>query len=277
MTKLKTIKDKNIAFSGFIRNVIHLGMCDWIQKWQKDSLKEVPLELAKRASIIFNFHLSYEKHPMKDLKYWSEKVFSIIKELETLHDRKWNEYNKEIEIFTNTHNRLIDKYGDFILKIIPKITKIPWRYIEIWIIPSIYYGATTEDNKIFRGVIGKSLKKLKDVEGCIPGLVHELIHVNEQSAYLSRFNKEQLIKYVLDEYSKFKYPNATREITTIILTNAVIDELNKNFGLKIKKQKSHPHYKNLIKKIKKDLDRLLKTRGFKMCRKEVDKKLSQHN
>lgn len=262
--QLKVIKNKDIAFSGFVRNVIHYGMYDWIKKWQRGPLKRVPLKIAKKASKIFNFYLSYEKNPKKDLIYWSKETISILKQLEKIHNKEWGKYRGKIEIFTEAMNKLIKKYGEFIVNIIPKKTKIPWKYKEIWIIPSIYYGATTEDNKIFRGVV-KPVKELKDVEARIPGLVHELIHVNKQPKYLSRLNKEELFELVLDEFKKSKFPNASREITTMVLTNIILESIEKRFGLRLKRQKSHPHYKRLISTIKKDLKQAPKEGYEEIC------------
>jgi hypothetical protein len=266
--KLKVVNNKDIAFSGFIRNVVHYGMYDWIRKWQKGPLKKVPLKIAKEMSKIFNFYMTYEKNPKKDLTQWSNEVTLLLKQLEKIHDKEWEKYKSKIKIFTETTNKLIKKYGKFIVSIIPRKTKIPWKYKEVWIIPSIYYGSTTEDNKIFRGII-KPVKELKDVEGCIPGLVHELIHVNEQPKYLSRLGKEELFKLVLNEFKKFKSPNASREITTMVLTNSILESIEKRFKLKLKKQKSHPHYKRLISAIRKDLKKVPKE-GFEDVREYVN-------
>jgi len=271
--RLRVIKNKDIAFSGFVRNVIHYAMYDWIQKWQRGPLRRVPLRTAKKASKIFNFYLSHERNPKEDLIYWLNETISILEELEKIHNEEWEKHKDKIEILAQTMNEIIKKYGKFIVNIIPKKTKIPWKYKEIWIIPSIYYGATTEDNKIFMGVV-KSLKELSSVEARIRGLVHELIHVNEQPKYLSRLSKEELLRLMLDEFKKFKFPNASREVTTMILTNTILESIEKRFGLKVKKQESHPHYKRIILTIRKDLEQAPKE-GFEEIRKYVDHLISK--
>jgi hypothetical protein len=172
-------------------------------------------------------------------------------------------------------NELIEKYGDFILKIIPEKTKIPWKYEEAWIIPSIYYGSTTEDNKIFVGVC-RPIRELA-TEKRIPGLVHELIHVNEQEKFLSRFSKEELIKYVLEEKSKFKFPNPTREITTMIISNSVIEAIEKRFNLRLERPSFHPHYKNLIKVLGEDFIKKCERNGFEQTRKFLDDLIYKKN
>lgn len=266
--QLKVVKSKDIAFAGFVRNVFHYGIYDWIRKWQKGPLKKIPLKIAKNASKIFNFYLTYEKSPKKDVLEWSDEALFFLKQLEKFHDKEWKKYESKIEIFTETMNKLIRKYGKFIINIIPKKTKIPWKYKEVLIIPAIYYGATTEDNKIFRGV-AKSIKELKKVEARIPGLVHELIHVNEQPKYLSRLSKEEMLELTLNEFKEFKFPNASREIATMILTNSILESIEKKFGVKLKKQEFHPHYKRLISLIKRDLEKAPKE-GFKKIRHYVD-------
>jgi hypothetical protein len=266
--QLKVVKNKDIAFSGFVRNVIHYGMYNWIRKWQRGPIRRVPLKIAKKASKIFNFYLTYEENPIKDLVQWSNEAILSLKQLEKIHDEEWKRYKEKIDIFLKTMKKLVKKYGKFIINTIPKRTKIPWKYKEVWIIPSIYFGATTEDNKIFRGVV-KPIKELKDVEAGIPGLVHELIHVNEQPKYLSRLNKEELLEYLINEYKKFKFPNASREIATMVLTNIILEDIEKKFGLKLKKQKSHPHYKYVISAIRKDLEKSPKE-GFEEIRSYVD-------
>jgi len=273
--KLKVILNKDIAFSGFVRNVVHLGIYEWIRKWQKGPLKKVSMQLAKKASIIFNFYFTYERNPIKDINNWLERSKAILFDLEKFHNKQWKLFKNEIKILGKNMNELIEKYGDFILKIIPEKTKIPWKYKETWIIPSIYYGSTTEDNKIFVGVC-RPIRELA-IEKRIPGLVHELIHVNEQEKFLSRFSKEELIKYVLEEKSKFKFPNLTREITTMIISNSVIEAIEKRFNLRLEKQSSHPHYKNLIKVLGKDFIKKCEGNGFEQTRKFLDDLIYKKN
>lgn len=267
--KLRIVKNKDIAFSGFVRNVIHYGMYEWIQKWQKGPLKKVPVRLSKEASLVFNFHLSYERHPIKDVISWSKDASSLINKLEKIHDEEWINYKNRIEILVNTMNGLIKEYGNFILRTIPKKTKIPWKYDEVWIIPAIYYGSTTEDNKIFMGV-HRSLTELRNIQKRVGGLIHELIHVNEQPKYLSTFSQEKLLKYVIEERAKFRFPNASRELATMVITNSIIKEVEKKFKRKLEKQTSHPRYKNLIKVLKNNLIELEGKKGFNSIRKAID-------
>lgn len=266
--KLKIVKNKDIAFSGFVRNVVHYGMHEWIKKWQKGPLTRLPLKITREASTIFNFYLTYEESPIKDLVQWSNRTLHLLGQLKKVHDKEWKKYEGRISILAKTMSELIKKYGKFIVNIIPKKTGIAWKYEEVWIIPCIYLGATTEDNKIFKGVI-KSPRKLETVEENIPGLIHELIHVNELPKYLSRLPKEKICEYVIKEHAKFKFPNASREITTIVLTNSILKCVEKKFGLKFKEQESHPHYGKVISIIKRDLKESPQ-KGFKKIREYVD-------
>lgn len=267
--KLKIVKNKDIAFSGFVRNVIHFGMYKWIQKWQRGPLKKVPIRLAKKASTLFNFRLSYENHPIKDIASWSNDTSSIVNKLEKIHDEEWANYRNKVDVLVKTMNNLVKEYGNFILKTIQEKTMIPWKYNKIWIIPSMYYGSTTEDNKIFIGVHIPP-RHLKNVQKRVSRLIHELTHANEQPKYLSRFSQEEVLEYVIDEYTQLRYPNASRELATMVITNSVIKEVEKKFKIKLEKQKSHPHYKDLIKALKKDLTELEENKGFNSIRKAID-------
>jgi len=268
--KLKVIVDKNIAFSGFVRNVAHLGKYEWIEKWQKELAKTVPLKLAKQSSIIFQSRLSYERHPKSDMVEWNKETHSVLKKLEKIHNKEWKIFEQNVQVCANTFNDIINKYSSFILNQIPKFTKISWNYEEAWLIPSIYRGSTTEDNKIFVGVC-RPLNELNNVESRMSALIHELIHVNEQPKYLSRFNQEELLGYVLMEQSKFKSPNMSREITTMLLTEEISNIIEKKFNVKLDIAKSHPHYKKInVNAIRKKIKFM---KGFERIRKIVDKSL----
>jgi hypothetical protein len=269
--KLKVVEDRNIAFAGFVRNAIHYSIYDWIRKWQKGPLKKMPEKLLREIPLLSNFYLTFEDDPSRDVQKWSEKSLLLIKQLKKIHDNEWTRYRKEIKTFSKTHEKIIKKYGNFLLRVIPQITKIKWQYSEIFIIPSVYYGATTEDNKIFRGVVGKTFKELTNVERRLPGLIHELIHVNTLPKFLSRYSKKKLSEFVMHEKSQFKNPNATIEIATMLTANQVIKLAEQNFGIKLEMQKTHPHYTKLITKIEKDFDSFESTKGFYSMRKTIDK------
>lgn len=269
--KLKVIEDRNIAFAGFVRNAIHYSIYEWIRKWQKGPLKEVSEKLLREIPSLSNFYLTFEDDPSRDVLKWSEKSLLLIKQLKKIHDNEWKRYRKEIKTFAKTHKKIIRKYGNFLLRIIPRITKIQWQYDEILVVPSVYYGATTEDNKIFRGVVGKSFKELTNAEERLPGLIHELIHVNTLPKFLSRYSKEKLSEFVMHEKSQFKNPNATIEIATMLTANQVVKLTEQEFDIKLEMQKTHPHYKKVIAKIEKDFDSFESAKGFAQIRKSIDK------
>lgn len=96
----------------------------------------------------------------------------VIKRAEKIHDKKWREHLKELLDVKTFLEEVVKKHGDLIVNLIQKTTKIRWPYKEVWIVPSVYVGGTTVDNKIFVGYRNRSEEEVYQL------LVHELIHVN---------------------------------------------------------------------------------------------------
>jgi len=215
--RIKIVFDKEVAFSGYLRNILNMKRWPWIRR---GPLKEVPKDLIEKA-IKFSepVRFSFERHPLKDFGGFSEGFEKILKESEKLHNRAWKKYQKELKAIYKTLRELIKKYGIFLIKSIPEITKRKWFSKEIWLIPSIYSGGTVVNNKIF---FGFSLERSKERNLAV--LLHEMIHVN--TSYVREKN-----------WKKLRFPSDSNEIVTVLLTNKVIDKLNKKFKLKIKPQR----------------------------------------
>lgn len=237
--KLKVKLNKNIAFSSYLRNVINLEKWPWIRR---GPFEKIPLSLSKKAADLYEpFKLSFEKHPLKDFEENSKKFKRLVEKVEQLYNKEWQRHQKKLRTIAKILREIVQEYGNFIAKTIPSLTRKKWRYSEVWLIPSLYSGGTVVDNKIFIGY-GKNLR-----ERCICLLTHELIHVNEPVA------EEDFRK-------KLKLPMDSREIATVLLTNKIIERLNKKFKLNIPPQGFHTYYEKLIKKYEPGLRKLAKTK-----------------
>lgn len=249
--QIKIIYDRDIAFSGYLRNIINMERWPWIRR---GPLEKVPKELTKKA-IKFSepIKFSFERHPLADLEEFSKRFKDVLKEGEILHNKEWKRCDREIRLTSNNIEKLVNKYGKFISKSIKEVTKAIWPINEVWLIPSIYSGGTVINNKIFLGF------KKRPEEACLRLLVHELIHVNT-----NQFRK--------DIEKELRLPTDSDEITTVLLTNKIIDKLNKRFGLDIQHQKLHDYYEKFIAKYKKELYKIGKTkRSYKSLVHTIDK------
>jgi len=91
------------------------------------------------------------------------------------------------------------------------------------------------------------------------GMIHELIHVDTQGCFK---NPDKSLRL----------PTDSNEITTCLLTNKVVEKLNKKFKLNVQPQSFHSYYAEFIKNYKKALENIGKTeRGYKSLVLTVDK------
>jgi hypothetical protein len=256
--KIKVILNKDIAFSGYLWNVLQMKKCPWIKR---GPLKKVPEKLIeKTAKFSKPIQFSFERHPSKDFQKFTIGFKKILKEAENLHNKDWEKYKKDIKTAFDINKKLVKKYGNFIEKSIERTTKIKWLLKEIWIIPAIYSGGTVFNNKIF---IGFSRDRSENFY--LPLLIHELIHLNTNPT-----GREIL--------ENLKLPIDSNEITVVLLTNKVIEKLNEKFDLKIKPQPFHRGQQKFAKKYKIDLQEIgNKKQSYKSLIYAIDKFLSEKN
>ncbi|MEK6887378.1 MAG: hypothetical protein AABX14_00360 [Candidatus Aenigmatarchaeota archaeon] len=249
--KLKLVVNKNIAFACYLWNVLNIERWPWIKR---GLMKSVPKELTKRA-IGFSAPLmfSFERHPRIDLKNFTRAFESVLSETEQLHDIEWKKERKNIKSNAAIIKNVCDQYGSFIVDSIEETTKIVWTVKEVCIIPSIYSGGTVIGNKIFFGIRNET------EDTFIKLLVHELIHVNTQGCFENPSKSLRL-------------PTDSNEITTCLLTNKVIEKLNKKFRLNVQPQLFHSYYAKFIKNYKKALENIGNAgRGYKSLVLTIDK------
>lgn len=167
--------------------------------------------------------------------------------------KKLREHTKLINQTYNLYQAIIKEYGTFITGKIYEYTKLPWRYKEVIIIPSVLCA-------LHKNIILSSLPRpCKSKEYFVQCLIHELIHIN--AIYVPNL----------------KYPIDSNEIVTTLLENKIINDLNKTFCSDFD---SRWYY---LKKlgIEKDKSSLIKigknTNSFCRLIKEVDSYLLRNN
>ena len=251
--KLKVKLNKNIAFSNYLRHVINLERWPWTKR---GPLKRIPLVLSKKATEFSSpIRFSYENHPLKDFDGYSKEFRKIIREVEKLHNEEWRKHQEKLKTTARVLREIVKEYGTFIAKTISDLTRYKWPYSEVWLIPSVYSGGTVVDNKVFIGCDEGSK------EGFISLVIHELIHVNEPD----RNKREKKLE------KELKLPTDSREISTVILTNKIIDKLNNKFNLKISHQNFHIYYREFIRKWTLELEEVSKNKNlFNSLVKAVD-------
>ncbi len=249
--KLKVVFNKDISFSNFLRHIINLHKWPWTRR---GPLADLPEDLIREAECFsMPLKLSYERHPLADLREGVKRFKKVIKRAEKIHDKKWKEHLKELWDVRAFLEEVVKKHGDLIVNLIQKTTKIRWPYKEVWIVPSVYVGGTTVDNKIFVGYRNRSEGEVYQL------LVHELIHVNTLQQ-----EKELGLKFPMD----------SREITTVFFTNKVIRKLNKQLRIGLPFQEFHGYYRHLIRNHENRLRELAKNkRSYISLIKAVDEYL----
>ncbi|MFA4952626.1 MAG: hypothetical protein WC584_00210 [Candidatus Pacearchaeota archaeon] len=135
------------------------------------------------------------------------------------------------------------KYRKIIWKEIPKKTKVTWKIKEIkfesW--DRGYWAA--ENNKIFVGYDYKPKSKI------LTSIIHEAIHLNT-------INKKNQKRFSNSEKNAI-----TREIATCILTNFIIQKINKKLKKKFKKNRFDEWYKKYEGKSK-EFEKLSEDKNF---------------
>jgi len=255
--KLKVVLNKDIAFSNYLRTVINLERRPWLKG---GPLKKIPLKLSRKAKEFgWPLEFSFEKHPTKDLNEYIKEFKRIIKQAEKFHNQDWQKHQKELKKTAGILREIACKHGDFIIKTISQITRNKWQYSDIWLVPSIYYGGTIVDNKIFAGYEERTKENFYTL------VIHELFHANEPS-------REKMRVFM----NKLKLPTDSKEIATVLLTNKAIDRLNKKFNLNIRNQRFHTYYRESIAKLEPELKQLSgRIKSFSSMVISVDKFLTK--
>lgn len=240
---LRVVSDKDVAFAGYLRNVLNLERWPWTRR---GPLKDVPDELVRRASeYTMPEGVTYEKHPLQDLKGGSAGFRELAREVEGFHDREWEKYHERLGWTAATAQSIVQSQGPFIAGAIQETTGVNWPCEEVWLVPSISLGGSVVGNKVFLGFTKSGTR-----DGLSRLSVHELIHVNTREA-----NDVYRALSALNLYSDSK------EITTVLLTNKVLDSLNDSYGLGIRHQRFHGHYAGQVREYADDLAELSRKHG----------------
>jgi len=254
--RLKVCFDKDVAFCGYVWHVANLNRWPWTAR---GPLAEVPKKLAQVAAEITEYPpFHFEHHPAKELSDRTQRVLSIITRLERLFNRQWKKYRRDVEYTHKLILKFKKIYGEEVLRIITEITKIPWtaaRAKSIWLIPALYQGGVVFGNKIFiGGYADVSIEKFASVA------IHEILHVNTNPVR----GKIRL------EYKD------SNEIAIVLLTNKIIDLLNRKLEANLSEQDFHVYMRKKLHL----LERKLKALGIKdyiSLVKKIDKILKAAN
>jgi len=257
--KLRIISNKDIAFCIWLRNLVNNKRWPWIGR---DFVGTVPRGLLEGAAE-FSYppiqSFSFEKHPLEDFDNYSSKFKGFIKKVEKIHSKEWRKYEKDLRSGKKFLSKTIKKYGDFIIKTISKTSKNKWRFSEIWFVPVIYAGGTVVGNKVFVGCNNRTEDKFLNL------IIHESFHVNEPP-------REEMEKFT----KNFRLPRDSREIATVLMTNKVINRLNKKFKINLPPQNFHSYFREAIVKFQPGLYKLAEnSKSFYSLIKSVDDFLSK--
>ena len=144
-----------------------------------------------------------------------------------LFDSEWNQFQPELINNKEILETTVKIYGNEILNLVKSYTKSNWTDDEIQIYPSISIGISRhKDAEIFIAIDYGTEELL------IPDLIHELIHAN------TRLTKESL---------GLKFKNPSDEMADDYLSIAIVAELEKKYGLKLKYQFNEAFQKPFIK------------------------------
>jgi hypothetical protein len=148
----------------------------------------------------------------------TESQKKIVRDINDVFDKLWKKHQKDIDKVLKKL-KTTDFKKNWLKKEIPKVTGIDWPFKKIYIFPGILNWARVSENQICIGIRPKYALEKRNL---IPLLIHELIHTN---TWKIKFRKE--LFYKID----------SEEITTTLLTNKIIENMNTNFNMCIKNQK----------------------------------------
>ena len=160
---------------------------------------EIPDELIKKVGML----LGKEKD---GILYEETKS-----EVSELFDKLWKSKEKETESVLGLLNESVKKYDNWLIRQPPIFTGIPWHYEEVFVYPNIHSWATKAGNYISVGITPSHFLR----EELVPVLIHELVHINTDQVKLDYL----------------KYPQDSDEIANTLLTNKIIQAMNKQFNI----------------------------------------------
>ncbi|MGE4555019.1 MAG: hypothetical protein AB7D02_02775 [Candidatus Paceibacterota bacterium] len=186
----------------------------------------------------------------------TESQKQIARDINDAFDNLWKKHQKDI-------NKVLKKLKttDFkkkwLKKEIPKTTGIDWPFKEIYIFPGIINWARSQKNQLCIGIRPKHALKKNNL---IPLLIHELIHINTWDIWETR-SKQKLF-----------YKKDSIEISTTLLTNKIVRNMNDKFNIHIADQelpspfknleKFMPHFEKLLNQSKSYKELIFKVDGF---------------
>jgi hypothetical protein len=173
----------------------------------------MPVELTEPLDDLYSVEAKYDEK-FKIIKNKYIKNFEMF--IENAHGcfiKYWklnyNKLNDEKEII----EKILENYGEDIIKSISELTKVSWKTNTLIIILTLRSGGMNDDNTIFLG-INKKFRRLY-----IETLIHELIHANTH--------------FII---SKAKLSEKDEEIAATLITNKIIKRINKKYKIKLKRQ-----------------------------------------
>lgn len=184
---------------------------------------------------------------IKDNKGISRKYFSLFKQWSkkypwlrknyTSHDLVWESYSKQRIYLINVLNKIIKRYSAVIIKNISNETN--QKVKTIFVYPFAYDINSLFGSKVLIGFACE--KKYLQESRILKTLVHECVHS-------SVGNKLPDVKYAKD----------CGEIAAVLLTNAVIKQINKSFSKNYHMQRFHPQLIKQLKGHKKELYKIIR-------------------
>jgi len=158
----------------------------------------------------------------------TEPQKKIVRDINDVFDGLWKKHQKDIERVLRKL-KTTDFKKNWLKKEIPKTTGIDWPFQKIYIFPGILNWAVASKNQLCIGIRPKHALEKRNL---IPLLVHELIHIN---TWKTKFKQ------------KLFYKKDSTEITTVLLTNKIVQKMNTEFNMRTPNQELASPFMNLEK------------------------------
>ncbi len=226
--------DKEESAKAYIRDVINSSKFPRFTELLGDNInKELLDDIGKFSAKEDTSHIMSGE---TDLAFTAPEGKRIFDKLNRIYSKEWNNRKAEIRLCFSTLKDFIEHHRNALVAIISESTGIEWTTSKIIIYPAVYTGGTIIGSKIYIGA-GKDFKR-----NYIDVMIHELVHINTRAGISSI---QENLKFMQD----------SKEITTTIITNKIIDKLNIKSGLNLEHQKfstqqsylAEMHYEKLIK------------------------------
>lgn len=234
-TVFQVEEDYDVSFTTFFESLFLLPFADKIVEQLKECFGvEVPEQLREKTDRVFTkswqFLLKRGFDKKSELEAWkindlrgliekNEKEFliqlnNVIEDVEKIHRNVWNKLSKERKDFIKLLEKIIEKYGDLIIKGIEEKTKIPWQIDKIKVYPVFDVKHRELGNALLLSFTTKGLTE----ENRVLGLIHEAVHTNTYPVW--KKYREASSRNSGDAY----------EIAVHIIASLVIKDINKKFN-----------------------------------------------